>query len=230
MIQTDTIQKITTGHNYGVGLLIRHAERFEIKEGSFGTSIPLTPKGRQDSVHIGSLLANHSLAGAFSSPVGRCVDTAQHILKGAGYSDVDASKNVIADEKMATSYVSDIKAIKEAIKTTSPETMVIKQLEGQQQVGITSLEKGSYRLLDFMLARIVPQKVTLFVTHDSSIMPFKFFFLKQKYSYEKWAQYLEHCVIRKSVNGAFVNDLLVPNRPADRLSASQRPLDEGKPR
>lgn len=63
-------------------LLMRHAERFEIVPGEPGEQVPLTPKGRRDAHALGAAL-RHRLDRLVSSPVGRCVETAQRLARGA---------------------------------------------------------------------------------------------------------------------------------------------------
>jgi broad specificity phosphatase PhoE len=67
-----------------VALLIRHAERFEINESTpnWGSEVLLTPVGITSAQNLGASLLGDYEVQFFSSPVKRCVQTAQNIQKG----------------------------------------------------------------------------------------------------------------------------------------------------
>ncbi|HZW04917.1 MAG TPA: histidine phosphatase family protein, partial [Anaerolineaceae bacterium] len=71
-----------------VTLLMRHSVRFPIYDFATGDAIGLTPEGFLLAEQFGTVLATLRRPGRLlSSPVGRCVDTARSILKGAGWTD-----------------------------------------------------------------------------------------------------------------------------------------------
>ena len=67
-------------------LVIRHAEREEIQAGTFGHDVSLTAKGTRTSEELGAALSEKRALSVMSSPVPRCVQTAQAMLRGAGSS------------------------------------------------------------------------------------------------------------------------------------------------
>ena len=70
-----------------VSLVIRHAEREDIPEGTFGHEVSLTVEGTRTAEELGRPLPEHRELAVMSSPVPRCVQTAQAMLRGAGSSD-----------------------------------------------------------------------------------------------------------------------------------------------
>jgi broad specificity phosphatase PhoE len=68
-----------------VGLVVRHAEREEIPAGTFGSEVALTPRGVVESERLGALLAARAAGRLVSSPVPRCLQTAEAILRGASW-------------------------------------------------------------------------------------------------------------------------------------------------
>ena len=66
-----------------VSLVIRHAEREEIQTGTFGYHVALTAQGISSAQQLGAALSERR---SISSPVPRCVQTAEAILLSAGSS------------------------------------------------------------------------------------------------------------------------------------------------
>ena len=66
-------------------LVLRHAEREAIPPGTFGEHVRLTAAGVADAEHLGSLLSARDVAGMRSSPLVRCLQTADAIARGAGW-------------------------------------------------------------------------------------------------------------------------------------------------
>jgi len=62
--------------------LMRHAEREAIPDGEVGMDVGLTPAGRAGAVDLGASLGGR-LRRVVSSPVPRCVATAEHLVSGA---------------------------------------------------------------------------------------------------------------------------------------------------
>ncbi len=67
-----------------VALVIRHAEREEIPTGTFGADVALTSNGVVSAFLFGNALRVCRRVNVTSSPVPRCVQTAEAILKGCG--------------------------------------------------------------------------------------------------------------------------------------------------
>ena len=71
-------------------LLLRHAERPPIPPGTFGNDLEITPAGRREAEALGRALAQgEPVAGVYSSPVLRCVQTAEAMAAGAGWRHAD---------------------------------------------------------------------------------------------------------------------------------------------
>ncbi|NJN78882.1 MAG: histidine phosphatase family protein [Saprospiraceae bacterium] len=94
--------------NEKISLLLRHADRDDIPQGSFGNEILLNEKGKQNAQSLGKNLSESKINRIFTSPVERCVQTAEYITKGYGNS-VEIIETValgapglhISDEKIA---------------------------------------------------------------------------------------------------------------------------------
>ena len=82
-----------------VAIVMRHAERFEIKHGDVGFHIPLTEDGRESALKLGSEHLKDRKLNVYSSTVGRCVETGKQILKGAGNTSKVVETKVLFGDK-----------------------------------------------------------------------------------------------------------------------------------
>lgn len=79
-------------------LIVRHAERGEIPSGEFGADVPLTAQGVADAQRLGAVLRSvREQISAISSPVLRCVQTAEAILRGGGLPGEAALDRILGD-------------------------------------------------------------------------------------------------------------------------------------
>ena len=69
-----------------VALVLRHAQREDIPPGSFGEEVQLTQQGIKASERLGELISKRLPGMVVSSPIWRCIATAQAISRGAGWS------------------------------------------------------------------------------------------------------------------------------------------------
>jgi bisphosphoglycerate-dependent phosphoglycerate mutase len=65
-----------------IACLIRHADRDEFPPNSLGNEVPLNPKGINNALQFGKKLKHFTIHKIFTSPVERCVQTAQLIQEG----------------------------------------------------------------------------------------------------------------------------------------------------
>jgi broad specificity phosphatase PhoE len=65
-----------------VTLIIRHAERYSLKDVNHPDEAMLTEKGRADALEYGRSLLPFSPVMVYHSPVERCADTARRIVQG----------------------------------------------------------------------------------------------------------------------------------------------------
>ena len=84
---TSILERLTfISNDAAVSLVIRHAEREKIPAGTFGHDVSLTAQGSRAAEQLGEALSEKRTIGAASSPVPRCVQTGEAILRGAGSS------------------------------------------------------------------------------------------------------------------------------------------------
>ena len=71
-----------------VALALRHAEREAIPPCGYGNDVPLTRHGITSSRRLGEALSSRPVAVVRTSPLPRCVQTAENIIAGAGWDSV----------------------------------------------------------------------------------------------------------------------------------------------
>ena len=71
-----------------VALALRHAEREAIPPCGYGNDVPLTRHGITSSRRLGEALSFRPVAVVRTSPLPRCVQTAENIIAGAGWDAV----------------------------------------------------------------------------------------------------------------------------------------------
>ena len=92
------LERLTTvPRDVDASLVVRHAEREEIPEGTFGYDVSLTAQGVRAAERLGAALSDRRTINAVSSPVPRCVHTARAILRGAGLSSEVATERRLGD-------------------------------------------------------------------------------------------------------------------------------------
>lgn len=144
-------------------LILRHSIREAIPAGETGNNIPLTTEGRELARILGASIASR-LATITSSPIGRCTETAEHMLQGAHRQmEVPTSRMLgdpgifIADGQAAwTNFVS--------IGTTG--VMMHLSRSHQSLPGMNNPRTAAYDLLDMMMGKCEVPGLHVFVTHD----------------------------------------------------------------
>jgi hypothetical protein len=184
-------QTINSDQQGARALLIRHAKRDPIARGESVWLAKLTPEGRQDARAYGAGLRDSVFGGAYSSPIPRCLDTARLILEGWGYSN----ETVVPDRFLLSAYVKERETVKGQFAALDPFQLILDQIAGKTIPGFLSLEEGSWILLNEMKKRTVPGALTLFISHDALLMPFRTHFLGDTFSREKWLPFLGSAAI-----------------------------------
>lgn len=168
-------------------LLVRHAERGAIPSGSFGDDVPLTTRGRTQARALGVALGSR-LGRVVTSPVPRCVETADGIIEGAAN-----ARSVETDVRLGAPgvWVVDARALGDVFLTEGPRAVVRRQLAGPI-AGLRDLRVGAGLLLD-LVARgpTRDELVDVFVSHDAVIAPFLGYLLEATDTDSLWPDFIE---------------------------------------
>lgn len=84
-----------------VTLLMRHSARFPIVPPDDGWTVPLTTEGVRMAEDLGLVIGPHFAEGRLrSSPVGRCIATAEAVARGAGWNG-----SVLPDDRISHGFL-----------------------------------------------------------------------------------------------------------------------------
>ena len=190
--------------NSKIYLLLRHAERNHITPGDkdFGAHVGLTERGRRQAVTLGRMIPAIGDAVYFSSPVGRCVETAQCIGEGrklAGYGNfaipgtapgvaAGASVNVTPLDALGDFFVRDVPAYEQTLREGFYEG-ICKWLDSGKHDAFWPLHERAEQMREMMFEK-AQSRFNIFVTHDAWIVPCLSHFCSFKFEPKCWMNFL----------------------------------------
>ncbi len=189
--------------NSRIYLLLRHAERNHItpEDKDFGAHVGLTERGRRQAVTLGKMIPAFGDAVYFSSPVGRCIETAQCIGEGrklAGFGNFaipGMASGIAADGVNVTPlgalgdfFVRDVPAYEQTLREGFYEG-ICKWLEAGVHDAFCPLHERAEQMREMMFEKASSQ-YNIFVTHDAWIVPCLSHFCNMKFTPKCWMNFL----------------------------------------
>ena len=213
-----------------VYFLVRHGERAHIMRDDphHGEFVGLTEHGREQALNLGRIIAssvccaNGCIAGAqpciellsfFSSPVGRCVQTAENI--GRGFYEVYDSKKsdegrkllaVTPLQPLAEFFVEHYEAYMETHRTGFYQG-ICRWLDGTARdpdyvdPAYYPLASRSEEMLRLMLSK-GSKRINIFATHDAWIVPCLTHFCGIQFSPQRWMNFLTGMAVVSDAHAA----------------------------
>lgn len=164
---SDALTEALRGGSWSI--LLRHAERPPIPPGEFGAELSITDAGRKAAERLGRRIGS-KLRGLVSSPVLRCVQTADAIRRGAG---VDVT--IERDTRLGAPgvWVEDQAIAGRLFLEHGIQSVLTRQIAGEALPGMRSLDVGAAKLLKLLQSEFDhADGVVLYVSHDSVMAPF----------------------------------------------------------
>ena len=190
------IDSVDTRRPGAYGLLIRHGEREPITtENNNMLGAQLTGAGRAQARQLGVRLRGQRSHLFFSSPVARCVDTNVCILEGLGVDPEAARQRAEPHPVLVEAYMENPETAKAVFRLSDPEQVILDYLSGRDVPGFGPIERGARALLRFVRNNIQSGTLSIFVTHDALVMPFRQHFLGDEYRRDSWLPFLGGSVI-----------------------------------
>lgn len=172
-------------------LLTRHSLRETAKDpnGVPGYDLPLTPEGVALAEQWGGRLPR-PMTRFHSSPVGRCVDTALAMARGAGLPEPEIEKTLLLVEPGC--YVQDIRRVGPVFLKMGPLAFANHHLSTPQD-GLLSPREGAARLIRHLHERQPgPGELGVHVTHDTILASFIYHLLgRRELREEDWPWMME---------------------------------------
>ena len=203
--------------NSRIYLLLRHAERNHItpEDKDFGAHVGLTERGRRQAVSLGRVIPAVGDAVYFSSPVGRCIETAECIAEGrklAGYVDLGTANGapgsatangakVVPLDALGDFFVRNVPAYEQTLREGFYEG-ICKWLELGEHDAFYPLHERAEQMREMMLEK-ASSRFNVFVTHDAWIVPCLSHFCGFKFEPKCWMNFLTGLAFEVPEKGDF---------------------------
>ena len=187
--------------NSKVYLLLRHAERNHItpQDKDFGAHVGLTDRGRRQAVLLGKMIPAIGDAVYFSSPVGRCIETAECIAEGrklVGYGNIAipgiapgaVTDNVTPLDTLGDFFVQNRDAYEQTLREGFYEG-ICKWLESGTHDAFCPLHERAEQMREMMFEK-ASSRFNIFVTHDAWVVPCLSHFCNMKFTPKCWMNFL----------------------------------------
>jgi phosphohistidine phosphatase SixA len=185
------ISKIdTSDHCYAI--YIRHGERDFIPVGEKGEDIELNESGIQKSFEYGQSLKQHRVNKIYSSPVKRCIQTADAIRKGL---DINIQTEYSELLGIKGAFVKDENTLCQEI--LSLEECYIKLINHKPVARKVDISVGAALLTEYFLKYTEEKGISLFISHDMYIALYAHEIFKLTYHPSgKWIEFLNGLIIK----------------------------------
>lgn len=199
MIDTGFLDK-----NANTAILIRHSERNHIPDGVHDIVTPINAQGEAIAIELGKKLRKFDRIEIISSPVERCVQTGNAIMKGFDMQTETGFSNLLGEPGP---FVFDCEVAKEHFIKMTCKTVVEIQIAHKQLAGIRPIEEGSEMLKNYIVAELQankPNNLLVFISHDAIIAPFIFQYTGEKFNHEHWIDYIDGVSFIESNNQVYI--------------------------
>ena len=177
-------------------ILIRHAERPELPSNDVGYTMPLTENGLNSSWQFGQTL-NSNVRLIHTSPLTRCIQTAEQIASANGYS-IDNIKHseLLGDPGF---FIDDGKLAWEHWKEKGHDRVNQFLLDGKESwTGFKNLNSATKHMktkIRQYLGELKNNEIAVWVTHDTILAAFATQVLPQPLTLAQWPAFLGRLII-----------------------------------
>ena len=189
------VRKIKNPDREKIAVLIRHGERENIPEGTFGNEILLTERGKHDSTELGKQLAAYRINKIFTSPVKRCVQTAEMIKKGSRQDVKIILSNQLGNPGF---HISNGHTAGKAFLDHGCFGVFERFLHNENIEGVADANSLRTDAVNWLYKETKENGLTLFITHDSLIAHFAFANNIREYSPDNWVDFLDGIILNFS--------------------------------
>lgn len=173
--------------NQKISLLLRHSDRDDIPKDSFGHEVLLNEKGIQKALQFGESLAHVKVNKIYSSPIERCVQTAELIVKGINKSVEIIEANALGAPGL---HINDENIAGNFFLQHGIDELYKRFMRGLEIPGMPNAKELNRRMSTFLKEKTVENGRTLFITHDMLIVFYHFSINKKVYTRENWIDYM----------------------------------------
>lgn len=162
-----------------VSILIRHAERYKIQTMAEAIHPTLTEKGKNDAFLLGQELSQHHPLSIYYSPVTRCKETAENIIRGISSKNYTPHNGGFLLDLGGPYIKGDWNIIAKIVDDIGQDIFIRKWFNGEYSADLIMPLDEAARLQLFLHVQQLQKEEhsTLNVTHDWNIMILREFFL-----------------------------------------------------
>ncbi len=176
-----------------VFLLVRHGERNHItpNDPDFGAHVGLTERGREQALSLGKCIPAEGDMSFFSSPVGRCMETALNIGVGRGIEKPQVQPLDCLAEYFVQDYDEYTKVLRAGFYEGICEWLQNEAAGNPRgdKEAFAPLTARSEEMLSMMLEK-GGARFNIFATHDAWVVPCLTHFCKMTFTPQRWMNYL----------------------------------------
>lgn len=182
-------------------VLIRHSAREKIPNGINGDLVPLTDHGRALARDLGAVLGPRVVR-VHSSPVPRCLDTAQQLLTGAAQ-----SLQVVVDQVIAASgeFIEDPEIAYATWTQVGHFPTFDAVMRGQRLPGYAEPRLAAQRFVQHLIAHLDQPGLHVFVSHDSPMACLWAHLRERPLEQSEWPLFLEAVVVHHQGHQAWAS-------------------------
>lgn len=190
---SETLSKINFTEIENISILLRHAERPNIKDGDTGLLLDITEFGKIKSIELGTEISKYfEINKIYSSPLLRCVNTAININIGNSKKEKEIIKTNILGEPGL--YVNDRYNAGLEFKRRGTHNLVRDYINGEVILGMNNLNEANRSFYNKIIELSQDNKYNVFVSHDAIIIPLVKYLLDYDFS-DYWLNYLSGIII-----------------------------------
>ncbi len=182
--------------NDKISLLLRHSDRDDIPKDSFGNEILLNEKGQHNAQKFGESLAKTKINKIYTSPVKRCVQTAEFIAKGYGRSLEIIETTALGAPGL---HITDEKIAGDFFLQYGFDVMYSRFIQGLEIPGIPSINELNHKITTFLKENTTQNGRTLFITHDMLIVFYHYSINKKVYTKDSWVNYMSGLTFKNGI-------------------------------
>lgn len=184
-----------------VYLLVRHAERPHITaaDADYGAHVGLTAAGRERAVALGKMFPPEGDAVYYSSPVGRCVDTAKCIAEGRALAGCCGESQVAGSPDTGCATVTPLAVLGHLYVKDYPSYLdvlnerfyqnICAWIDSDDHPAFYPLHERAEEVRKFMLEKGTA-RFNIFATHDAWVVPTLVHFCDMRFTPQHWMNYL----------------------------------------
>ncbi len=216
------IQQLLHQNITKIAVIIRHSERFYGTTPSSEPFMGLTPAGMEHAVEMGQNFSSFPLPRLYSSPFGRCIETAYLIDKGFTRQHEIALPHTQPKEQLAPFYIKDIKTALNLLKEQGTRTYIRNWFDNRlDETVMENPATTTAALTRFMTEQVnglADNEIAICVSHDWNIFPLKEFALGLPHEEAGDIGYLDGVVFFENRKQMYITSYQADPRPVNGVS------------